>query len=256
MKKISQEEFEKIIREIIDGKKSESSVVKELKTEARTLNNKIQELSVINPELYAEFIEARPYKPKERKDINIRGLVIRILKTGYTVEQIAEEYQIGVRTISRKITQLKRSDNEEDRGLYELYRSVAEKKSRSKKLTPEEEYRISTLQEEPIKEIDDVERKRQELLQLEKEYQELYMKFGKEEAARRLGYTSNRIYKMLNELYRIEIERNAKERKKQFKDSLKVDNIPSVSKEEISNGEEASKVQTNNVKREDKDREI
>ena len=50
-----------------------------LKTESRTFNNKVQELSLINPELYAKFIRVRPYKPKERKDINIRGFVIETL---------------------------------------------------------------------------------------------------------------------------------------------------------------------------------
>ena len=47
------------------------------------------------------------------------------------------------------------------------------------------------------------------------------MRMGKEKAAREPGMTSNRIYKLLNELYRMEIERNTREQEKDFKDGLK-----------------------------------
>ena len=57
MKEITQEEFESIVKDIIAGKKSKAMVIKELHTEARTLNNKIQELSMLNPELYEEFVK-------------------------------------------------------------------------------------------------------------------------------------------------------------------------------------------------------
>ena len=76
-----------------------------------------------------------------------------------------------------------------------------------------------------------MERRRQELLKLEKEYQDLCMQVGKEKAAKKLGFTQNRIYKLLNELYRIEIERHAKQiednqRKetegKKYRESMKV----------------------------------
>lgn len=215
MKKLTQQEFEELIRQIIDGKRSETSVIKELKTESRTFNNKIQELSLNNPELYYEFIRVRPYKPKERKDINIRGFAIEVLKTGITVEEMCSKYNIGRRTISRKILQLKNSEKKEDIKLYELYKRIADKKSRSQELSYEDIFEINALEAEDVIGMNNVERRRQELLKLEKEYQDLSMQVGKEEAARRLGYTQNRIYKLLNELYRIEIERNGAKRTNQ-----------------------------------------
>lgn len=244
MKKVKQEEFEKLIREIIAGKRSETSVIKELKTDSRTFNNKIQELSIINPELYASFIEIRPYKPKERKDINIRGFIIETLKTEMTVEEMCIKYGIGRRTISRKILELKKSDKKDDIILYELYKRIAYKRSRSRKLNYEEVLQINNLESEEVMGLNDTERKRQELLELEKKYQNLCLQVGKEEAARRLGYTQNRIYKLLNELYRIEIEKNVRgnnlensaSNSKDYRNSMRVEGIKPVSSGNNSTG--------------------
>ena len=104
---------------------------------------------------------------------------------------------------------------------------------------------MAKLEAVETKGMDNIERRRQELLKLEKEYEELYMQVGKVEAAKRMGYSQNRIYKLLNELYRIEIERNAREhlasqgeasQKKEFKESLKVDVTP------ISSGQKEPKM--------------
>lgn len=103
MKEIKPEEFENLIRDIIKGNRSKASVIKELQTESRTFNNKIQELSARNPELYREFITVHPYRPKERNDINIQGLVIEMLKSNYTLTEMSEKYHISYRSISRKI---------------------------------------------------------------------------------------------------------------------------------------------------------
>ena len=239
MKEITEEEFESIIKDIIAGKKSKAMVIKELHTEARTLNNKIQELAMTNPELYEEFIKVKPYKPKERKDVNIVGFVTELLITGITMQELADKYHIGVRTISRKIAKLEKSDDPKERDLYNLYKSVARKKSRSKKLGAEEKLQVAKLERLETKGTDDTERKRQELLKLEQEYEALRMQVGKIEAAKRMGYSQNRIYKLLHELYRIEIERNVmensaihgeKDESKEFKESLKVDVMPTSSK--------------------------
>lgn len=224
MKEIKQEEFETLIIDIIEGKKSRASVIKELQTESRTFNNKIQELSVRNPELYREFITVHPYKPKERKDINIQGLVIEMLKSDFTVAEMCEKYKISYRSISRKISQLKKSDNPKDVELYDIYKSIARKRSTSRKPSLEERAKIDELKRQEVQGMSDVERRKQMLLELERRYQDLSIEFGKEEAAKRLGYTQNRIYKLLNELYRIKIEENeGKKVDKSFRDSIKVE---------------------------------
>ena len=65
MKEITEAEFEEHIREVIAGKKSRVKLTEELQTDWRTLNKKIQLLSIENPELYRKFIEKCSYKPRE-----------------------------------------------------------------------------------------------------------------------------------------------------------------------------------------------
>ena len=65
MKQISQEEFEQYVEAIINGEMSKAQVVKELQTESRTLNNRIHELILTNPELHRRYVEKHPYKPRE-----------------------------------------------------------------------------------------------------------------------------------------------------------------------------------------------
>ena len=65
MEQISQEEFERYVEAIIRGDMSRTQVIKELQTEARTLNNRIHELILTNPELHRRYVEKHPYKPRE-----------------------------------------------------------------------------------------------------------------------------------------------------------------------------------------------
>ena len=52
MKKLSEEEFENAIKRLINGEITKVKLAKELETDPRTLDNKIQEASVTNPKLY------------------------------------------------------------------------------------------------------------------------------------------------------------------------------------------------------------
>ena len=61
MKKLSEEEFENAIKRLINGEITKVKLAKELETDPRTLDNKIQEVSVTNPKLYNEYIRTLPY---------------------------------------------------------------------------------------------------------------------------------------------------------------------------------------------------
>ncbi len=64
MIEISQKEFEQKIEEILLGNTTRTKLLKELKIDKVTLNSRIQELIVNNPELYYRFIEKFPYIPR------------------------------------------------------------------------------------------------------------------------------------------------------------------------------------------------
>lgn len=225
MIEISQEEFEQKVQEVIDGKLSRQQLTKLLKTDTRTLNNKIQELVVYNSDLYMEFIKKFPYKSKERTDIDYEALVIEIIKTGMTTAEAVTKYDISERTITRKVKALEK----ENPYLIEIYREV--KKNNRNNLVESKDLRekIESLVSRPVKISEINETRKKELEELEKTFNSRCQYVSKEEAARSMGLTANRMYKMLNELYRIRIEENAKkndEENSTFKDSLKVSNIP------------------------------
>lgn len=225
MIEISQEEFEQKVQEIIDGKLSRKQLTKLLKTDTRTLNNKIQELVVYNSDLYMEFIKKFPYKSKERTDIDYEALVIEIIKNGMTSAEAVAKYNIGERTITRKVKALEK----ENPYLIEIYREV--KKNNKNNIVESKELRekIEGLVSRPVKISEINETRRKELEELEKTFNSRCQYVSKEEAARSMGLTANRMYKLLNELYRIKIEENAKKNNEEnstFKDSLKVSNIP------------------------------
>ena len=61
----------KKIKEVIKGEKSKAGLTKELETNMRTLDNRIQELSVYNAELYKQLINKKPFRSKTRDDIRV-----------------------------------------------------------------------------------------------------------------------------------------------------------------------------------------
>lgn len=239
MIEISQEEFEQKVQEVIDGKLSRQQLTKLLKTDTRTLNNKIQELVVYNSDLYMEFIKKFPYKSKERNDIDYEALVIEIVKTSMTTSAAVEKYNIGERTITRKVKALEK----ENPYLIEIYREVKKNNRNNVVETKDLKEKIDRLVSRPVKISELNEIRKKELEELEKTFNSRCQYVSKEEAARSMGLTANRMYKMLNELYRIRIEENTKknnEGNSTFKDSLKVSSIPTTkvtTSEENNSGE-------------------
>lgn len=236
MKEITEAEFEEHIREVIAGKKSRVKLTEELQTDWRTLNKKIQLLSIENPELYRQFIEKCSYKPREITSIPLKTMLNEFLKTGIRMQDLADKYGIGERTLRRKIDALKKSDNPEDVKLYYLCKETAYSRAHGKKTPQRLQSQIESLDMEPEEiQEDDVEKRRQMLLSIEKQYNDLCMTMSKTEAAKAMGYTSNRIYKLLNELYCMQIQSNTKKR---FKDQIK------VAQEDLNTSHSESKTKT------------
>lgn len=222
MKQISQEEFERCIEMLVDKKITKVKLAKELETDPRTLDNRIQELVVFNPELYGRYLEVMPYKQRTLTHIDFEALVIHMLKQELTVDEAASKYDISPRTIRRRINELENTE------LVELYREVADNRKHRKQDSIEIREKIELLEERQfiLGGIND--KREQELLKVEAEYYKLCQTMGKREAAIKMGYGDrDRVFKLLNELYKIKIEKKAKEEKnnesKVFRDSLKVE---------------------------------
>ena len=227
MKEMSKEEFYEEIRSVIRGEITITKLVKELQTDSRILNNKIQELSGYNPELYNEYVEKFPYKSKSRDDIDFEALAIEIVKENMTMKTVEEKYNVGERTVRRRIETLKK----ENPYLYGIYKEVKENIKHSKKNSPELQSEIGDLVSRTVKVLELNEKRQNELEEIEAVFQNRCKYVSKEEAAKSMGMTANRIYKLLNELYRIRIEKENLNRKTTFKDTLKVNSSNPTIKE-------------------------
>lgn len=215
MKQITDEEFYESIEKIIRGESSRAKLIKELETDSRTLNNKIQELVIYNPELYSRFIKKFPYRTKTRDDIDFEALAIEITKNGTTTFQASKKYNIGERTIRRRMKELAK----ENPYLAEIYNEVKENNKHSRSNSLELQDKISKLILRPVQISEINETREKQLEEIERIFNKRCQIVSKEEAAKSMGMTANRVYKVLNELYRMRIERESKNQN--FKDTLK-----------------------------------
>lgn len=209
MKEMTSEEFEKLIQEMIDGKKKIKDGTAELETDYRTFHRRVMELSTQNPELYRQYVIRFPYKPKQLTHIDYEALLIHAMKQDLTLAQATEGLEISDRTIRRNI---KTADISSE--IVELYRIYANAKRGPSPLSEEVEMRIDELIERPIV-IDDVDGKRKRTLTGVKD--KLYEDDGRSfaEKSKEIGMTYRDSRHKLQELRRIVKEREAREREEE-----------------------------------------
>jgi len=201
MIEITQKDFENKIEQVIRGETTRTKLIKELKIDKVTLNNKIQELITCNPELYYSFIKKFPYIPREYTHINWRAMLIDIMKRGYTKSEAEEQYGISNRTIARKVYKVQESDE----AIVSLYREVSKYRKMQKKLPEELQKKINELPEEEVFVGGIYDKRVEELLELEKKYNDELLK-GESVKNASANCGKSRVSKPLNTLYRIKIE--------------------------------------------------
>lgn len=202
MIEISQKEFEAKIQDVIDGKTTRANLIIELKIDRVTLNTKIQELAVHNPELYRAFVIKFPYRPREYTHIDYEAVIIDILKNGYKRRDWDAIYEVDSRTITRKIHDIEK----ENPDLVALYREVSMYRKKQLQLPPHLIERIERLQSKEIFLGGVCDKKREELLDVERKYSDARIQGkGATEASKEVG--KERASKSLDTLSRIELER-------------------------------------------------
>ena len=224
---ISQEQFEELVRRVINGEVTRKEISKEYHISERKINFKITELATKNPQLYQEFISKFPYRPKTITNINFVELAKKIIKEGNQIGILAEQYDISTKTINRRIKEMKNSGIIDDlTGLtqgeiYDLYI-----KYRTGELSFEDEQFIESMQVGTIIEKEKSDDRREYLEGiLSKYYQYIAQGMSKAKAARMLGFEYPDMYKKEEELKRIETEvskteLSAREKMRGFKKEL------------------------------------
>lgn len=205
MKNISKDEFKQAIRRLINGEITKVKLAKELETDPRTLDNRIQELSATDPELYYEYVDVLPYKQKGIDHIDFEALVIYMLKNGCTADETAQKFGVSRRTINRRINDLEKKE------LREMYREVADNRKHGRNNGVELDRKISELEPREVIKGGVNDRRKRELLAIESRFNKLCETMDKTQAAKTMGYGDrDRLYKLMYELYKLEIEEEHK----------------------------------------------
>lgn len=210
MKEVSQDEFEELIKRVLEGEISLKKVVEELQTTYSAVNNRITSMRETNPELYAAYIEQRPYKPKRNSQIDSEALLTNIILEGLTLRQASVKYDIPLRTIDRRIVEVRKQNPT----LYAIYTRYKEKE-----MTLEDEALLCANRGEVKSEQDAAEIKLDEIIKISKEYERLIAdnnELTHYQVAEKLGYTPQQIDEMYKKVRRITTQ-------KSFREGIRVD---------------------------------
>lgn len=128
---------EAVIR-ILKGEISIRQANKEYNIDRETLMRKTEELANASPEYVKYYIQ---YKAKrgDYSGINFRRLIIEMIENGISQTAIAKEYGIPVRTMSRELQKLEKSDDKRDVKLFDIAKIYAEKMIRHEELSDYEQ---------------------------------------------------------------------------------------------------------------------
>ena len=223
MIKISQEEFEKYILDLINKRITRVELARKLGTDTRTLSNKIY--GITNEKLLEQYIKVYPYRPGQNKNIDYEALIIELLQHKKSVIEMQQKYGIAERTYRRKIERVKISNNR----LYLIYKKYI----RGEVSDDELDY-INSLEGKTVRFSNSVEDRKAELMCFFMMYKELLNSgLTKEQAMMELGETSKSIKRKSDELERIKKEEKL-HKNNNYKNSLKVEGIKPIKLEETS----------------------
>lgn len=137
---------EAVIR-ILKGEISIKQASKDYNIDKETLMRKTEELANASPEYIKYYIQ---YKSKrgDYSGINFRRLIIEMIENGISQTVIAKEYGIPVRTMSRELQKLEKSDDKRDIKLFDIAKIYAEKMIRHEKLSDYEQRLYGSIIEE------------------------------------------------------------------------------------------------------------
>ena len=127
------DKLKKILIQILKGEITVNEASKIMKMDKETLRRKAEELANSSPEYIKYYIR---YKSKigDYSGINFRRIFIEIIENNLSQTEIAKEYEIPTRTISRELEKIGKSDDENDLKLHDLAKIYAEKKMKHQKM--------------------------------------------------------------------------------------------------------------------------
>ena len=137
---INEEELRKNIENILNGKLTLNQVSNSMKLHKQTLNEKI--IEYVNksgaPESKQKFVEYQKRIHPDYSFINFKALTIEMIQKDLTQTEIAKQYGIPARTVSREIEKLKK--DETYLPLYKIAKEHSNRMMKRKRFEPFESY--------------------------------------------------------------------------------------------------------------------
>lgn len=210
-----EESLKEAIIKVLKGEMSAKQASKEYGINSETLRRKAEELANASPEYIKYYIE---YKGKrgDYSGINFRRVIIEMIENNMTQIDIAGKFGIPIRTVSRELEKIGKSEDEQDKKLYRTAKMYAEKKEKHQEISLYEQKTFGEFFEElkqknkfvVLGQESDSEKRKKELIEFTQKVNEL-KKSGmtNEQIAKQLGVGISTIRRRTLELKEIrEIE--------------------------------------------------
>lgn len=129
------EQMEEMVTSILKGEITAKKASERYHIDTETIRRKIDEFVQKDPQYLKLYFAYRNKSSIDYGNINFKGLIVYMLRHDMSQSEIAEEYKIPVRTVSREIEKLGESKEEKDVKLYNIAKICADRKMRRQKLS-------------------------------------------------------------------------------------------------------------------------
>lgn len=129
------EQMEEMVTSILKGEITAKEASEKYHIYTETIRRKIDEFVQKDPQYLKLYFAYRNKSAIDYGNINFKGLIVYMLRHDMSQSEIAEEYGIPARTVSREVEKLGESEEEKDIKLYNIAKICADRKMRKQKLS-------------------------------------------------------------------------------------------------------------------------
>lgn len=129
------EQMEEMVTSILKGEITAKEASEKYHIYTETIRRKIDEFVQKDPQYLKLYFAYRNKSAIDYGNINFKGLIVYMLRRDMSQSEIAEEYGIPARTVSREVEKLGESEDERDIKLYNIAKICADRKMRKQKLS-------------------------------------------------------------------------------------------------------------------------
>lgn len=129
------EQIEEMVISILKGEITAKEASSKYHIDTETIRRKINEFVQKDKRYLKLYFQYHSKSAIDYKNINFRGLIVHMIRNDMSQSEVAEEYQIPARTISREVEKLSESKDEKDEKLYNIAKICADKKMKKQSLS-------------------------------------------------------------------------------------------------------------------------